>query len=588
MKKLIYFLLVFTVILQSCSYDTDNRTAQEVVQSVANKIIRETAFELKDVAQKPVLNLQLLDYRNQYNSKSNGLFYSMSYLTVKSDTTLEYGFDYKGAVKIFVNGKQIYEGTNYNKVKLREIAYNMFVWRQKISMALVKDKNTILIKMVPVDAVPVFFMREIANTAESPLSGTFAIGRFGNNEIEADWVSVGEFAPAASVKESLSNIYPPEIEIKDEYQYQGESYKWTLPKANRLKELVINKNNSYQRESYAEWHYANGTTLMGMLAAGDALNDNTYSVFVSKVCSMNVANKKIFKNQFDEYYAIRGTNNRMFRKTMLDDTGGPALPYLQTFLNTKNEMLKPVIDEMSNYVMNDQARLKDGTFCRPEPVEMTIWADDLFMSVPFLVRMGKLTGDQSYYDDAARQIINFKKYLFDEKAGLFNHGLFVPTNENSIVYWGRANGWIVWATSEALLHLPKDHSAYVEIQNIFKSHIEGLLTYQDESGMWHQVLDKPESFKETSCTAMFILGIVRGVMHGWLDESYKENAIRAWNEMKNNINDEGTVKDICRGTGIGFDFNFYFNRNRFDNDPRGLGAVLTALVEIQKLMDSNH
>lgn len=63
MKKLFYLLLVFTVILQSCSYDTDNRTAQEVAQSVASKIIRETAFEFKDVAQKPIFSFKLNELR---------------------------------------------------------------------------------------------------------------------------------------------------------------------------------------------------------------------------------------------------------------------------------------------------------------------------------------------------------------------------------------------------------------------------------------------------------------------------------------------------------------------------------------------
>ena len=53
--------------------------------------------------------------------------------------------------------------------------------------------------------------------------------------------------------------------------------------------------------------------------------------------------------------------------------------------------------------------------------------------------------------------------------------------------------------------------------------------------------------------------------------------------MRKNILEDGTVKDICRGTAMGYDYEFYFNRNRFDNDPRGLGAVLTAAAEIMKL-----
>jgi len=592
-KKLLFIIPICALMLQSCGDQIDNRSASEIVKSVADKIIRETAFEFEEVLQKPVLNLQVLDYKNQYDFDGSGVFYSMSKLTVESDTTLVYGFDYSGAVKIFVNGIELYEGVNRSKAQLKEIAYNMFVWRESVSINLAKGSNTVLVKMVPVNEKPVFFMREIAETAETPLSGNFAIDGFENNNAESDWASIGPFKTEPSTKLSLGKKYPPELarepglifELNKEYSYENKSYKWALPKTNILKQLTIRESNSYKRESYIEWHYANGTTLMGMLSAAEVLSDKKYSDYVSKVCSMNVANKEMFKKQFEDHYAIRGTNNRMYRKTMLDDTGAPVLPYLQTYLNTKDESLKLLIDEMADYVMNDQVRLDDGTFCRPEPVAMTIWADDLFMSVPFLVRMGKLTRDKKYYDDAANQIINFNKYLFDEEACVYKHGWFSPTNEKSKIYWGRANGWIVWATSEALLYLPKDHKSYAEIKNIFKTHIEGLLKYQDKSGMWHQVLDKPESFKETSCTAMYILGIVRGVMNGWVDDSYKENAIRAWNELKTKISEDGTVKDICRGTGIGYDDDFYFNRKRFDNDPRGIGAVLTAAVEIVKISE---
>ncbi len=73
---------------------------------------------------------------------------------------------------------------------------------------------------------------------------------------------------------------------------------------------------------------------------------------------------------------------------------------------------------MVNYDFNEQPRLKDGTLCRPEPEKWTVWADDLFMSVPLFLRMGKITGDKKYFDDAAKQIINFNQLLFDKKRTL--------------------------------------------------------------------------------------------------------------------------------------------------------------------------
>lgn len=67
-------------------------------------------------------------------------------------------------------------------------------------------------------------------------------------------------------------------------------------------------------------------------------------------------------------------------------------------------------------------RLEDHTFSRPEPFPATVWADDLFMAVPFLLRMAEITGDISLYDEVARQVIQFNHYLADPSSGLYFHG----------------------------------------------------------------------------------------------------------------------------------------------------------------------
>jgi rhamnogalacturonyl hydrolase YesR len=193
-----------------------------------------------------------------------------------------------------------------------------------------------------------------------------------------------------------------------------------------------------------------------------------------------------------------------------------------------------------------------------------------------------------YSGDAARQILLFYKRLFDQDAGLCHHGWFNLTREPSVAFWGRANGWMVWAVAEALLHLPVDHQDYPGVLDIFQNHIQGLGRYQDDSGMWHQVLDHPESFEETSCTAMFVLAMARGVRNGWIDRDYRDRALRGWEALKSRIDDDGTVHGICRGTGIGYDLDFYFSRQTFDHDPRGLGAVLVAGTEIGVLLAGEY
>lgn len=572
--KIIIPLLALLLVAGCSKENIDNRTPEEIGKAVADKIIRETTFDFEYELQKPAINLQVLDYKNEFNT-DKGVFYSLANILVKNDTTLNFGLDFSGAVKVFVNDKQVFEGINNNAIKVKEIAYNVFDFKNHIAAGLQKGSNKILIKLVSGSERPVVYLREETLEHETPLSGKFVNYR-NEKDINNVWLNCGPFTIEKNQLTSLNKVYQPEKEIKDIYAEQN----WVPTKNQILKKLVIKETNSYKRESYLEWHYANGNTMLGMLSFAEKVKGAQYKDFVQSICDYTVDNLEFFRWQFDQLHAIRGTNNRIFRSSMLDDTGAPALPYLQLFMETKNPKFKPLLDDIENYVVNEQVRLEDGTFCRPEPHKMTLWADDLFMSVPYLLRLAKLNNDEKLYDDAANQVVNFHNYLFDDEVGVYKHAWFDFKKEKSKVHWGRANGWMIWATSEALMNLPKNHEKYETIKNQFQKHVKGLIALQGKSGMWHQVLTHPESFEETSCTAMYILGIARGIKNGWIDKKYESNIVKAWNALKKNVAADGTVKDICRGTGIGYDLDFYFNRKRFDHDPRGLGSVLTAAAEM--------
>jgi rhamnogalacturonyl hydrolase YesR len=101
--------------------------------------------------------------------------------------------------------------------------------------------------------------------------------------------------------------------------------------------------------------------------------------------------------------------------------------------------------------------------------------------------------------------------------------------------------------------------------------------------MWHQLLDKPDSYEETSCTAIFTLAIARAVRKGWLPKAFKTYAVKGWNAVAQHISKDGVVTGICRGTEIGDSEQFYRDRKTIDNDPRGLGAVMMAGIEMTNL-----
>ncbi|MDQ7817384.1 MAG: glycoside hydrolase family 88 protein [Melioribacteraceae bacterium] len=572
LSPLIWLMLFINILPQN------NEGPFEIAKSIAERIINDTSIELKQVIQKPQLDIQVIDFKKVFGENSRGISYALSALSCEEDKILKFGLSYSSPVKIWVNDNLVFENKNSSKFYFKEIAYTIFEFQDTLEIRLNKGKNKILVKTFSDGISNKIYLREISK-AELPVRTKFVDPL---EVINNNWVYTGNYYPENG--RGMDEVFPPEVSIDKFYNYGNKIYTWQIPPPNILCEIEIKEDAVYKRESYAEWMYPNGTVLFGLNYMARSINDKTYSDFVKKVCDFTVSHSELFKKQYFEMDGFRSTNHRLYRMGMLDDASGPALPFIQLMLEKNGDEYEAILSSVLEYLSNGQSRLKDGTLCRPEPDKMTVWADDLFMSVPFLVRAAKIYNEKKYYDDAARQIINFNKYLFDTTMNLYKHAWFDYSKEKSVAFWGRANGWVIWATTEALLNIPKAHKDYKTIKKIFSRHIDGLIKVQNEDGMWHQVLDRKDSFKETSCTAMFIIGLTRGIKNGWISKSYEKNLLSAWNALKQRITSEGIVKDITRGTGVGFDLEFYFSRQRFDNDPRGLGAVITAATEIGKYL----
>ena len=98
--------------------------------------------------------------------------------------------------------------------------------------------------------------------------------------------------------------------------------------------------------------------------------------------------------------------------------------------------------------------------------------------------------------------------------------------------------------------------------------------------MWHQLLDKADSYEEITGTSMFVFGIAKGVKEGWLHPDFIYVAWQGLKGMLSKISENGDVTAICVGTGIMPSTVFYYNRPTQENDPMGEGPVLRALVEM--------
>jgi len=203
------------------------------------------------------------------------------------------------------------------------------------------------------------------------------------------------------------------------------------------------------------------------------------------------------------------------------------------------------------------------------------------MSVPALAQMGKLTGDKRYFDDAAKQILQFSERMFVKEKGLYLHGWIESMDVHPAFHWGRANGWAILAMTELLSVMPEDHPQRAAVLAQYHAHVRGLTATQGGDGLWHQLLDRPDSYPETSASAIFVYCMARGINRGWLGAlAYGPTVSLGWNAVVTKVNAKGQVEGTCVGTGMGFEPTFYYYRPVSPFAAHGYGPVLMAGAEM--------
>lgn len=244
-----------------------------------------------------------------------------------------------------------------------------------------------------------------------------------------------------------------------------------------------------------------------------------------------------------------------------------------------------LIEPSMYHVSNTQYRLSSGALARNSPLPNTIWLDDMYMGIPALARMGQKTGDSSYFDDATLQVIEISKRLFLPEKKLYRHSWIQEMEPQRNFHWGRANGWAILATTELLSVLPEDHKNYQQVLSIYRAHAQGIVNYQQNDGLWPQLLDRPDTYHETSASAIFVYSLARGINRGWLQPtSFGGNVALGWNAISEKVDLSGQLHDVCIATGIGWDPAYYAYRPTSPYAEHGYGPLLLAGSELLSLL----
>lgn len=344
----------------------------------------------------------------------------------------------------------------------------------------------------------------------------------------------------------------------------------------------INGSTTFDQVVFRLISYEWGVAYGAMLLAGEVTGDKKFTEYTLNRMKLIVAMAKYYKSQGQ----VQPSNpvRSVLDPRALDDAGSMCAAMLKTLAAGGTPDLKPFVENYINYISNKQFRLADGTLARNRPLPNTLWLDDLYMSVPALALMGKLTGETKYLDDAARQVLQFHQRMFNKQKNLFFHGWVQDMDVHPEFYWGRCNGWALLAVTELLDVLPENHPQRKAIMEIYRSHVRGLASCQSGTGFWHQLLDRNDSYYETSATAIFTYCIAHGINKGWIDAAtHGPMAVMGWNAVSTRVNEKGQVEGTCVGTGMAFDPVFYYNRPVNVAAAHGYGPVIMAGAEIMKL-----
>lgn len=394
---------------------------------------------------------------------------------------------------------------------------------------------------------------------------------------EAPQQHIEPFAAHALLKQQDKPLYwqldAPSFTVRPYYENAMLSNKWTVG----------------SMSNFARWDYPLGVTMYGLLRSGKLLQRSDmidYALKHIKNCT------DWYEYSLWDYaqYGFPAINHQLVLIKMLDNCGSFGSAMLEAYSITKDDRFAQIAETIADFMLNRLERKADGAFfrtCEGEYSANTMWADDLYMSTPFLIRYAKLFNCEEALNEAAKQFILYKKYLFMDDQGLMSHVYDFKYERATRVPWGRGNGWVLFSLSELLEALSPAHQLYDELLDFFQQFAKGLSGFQSESGLWHQVINEPSSYEETSCTAMFVYGMARGIRYGWLhDQAHYRTVIeRGWEGLtKYAIDRQGHVFGVCSGSRYSFAPDYYmYDLRTVINDNHGIGIMMLAGVEVEQL-----
>ena len=339
-----------------------------------------------------------------------------------------------------------------------------------------------------------------------------------------------------------------------------------------IAETALEKGQKPTRYNY--WMYQNYMIAEGIKAMGDALGRAGFSSYKEKQLMYFC----------EEYQNFKHGSKSWFVRPLAMWRCGMVAGLVELQEKSKHPAISRGMNAFQDFLDNTRT-VSDGTLARIKGHWQSngVQIDDLYMISPYWVRKSKQSGNTEYLEKAIEETLSYYKHLWNPETKLL-HCLWLEKKPNvKIPHWGRGNGWFVMAITDLLHFVPEEHPQRARLLEIYNNVMLGLMARQNKDGLWHQVLDHPESYTETSCSGMFTYSLLHGSAQGWLPASARVAGLRGWNGLQAKLTDENQLKDVCVGTDMSADLDYFFKRSRVTHDQHGIGPYLLAAAEVIKL-----
>ena len=265
-----------------------------------------------------------------------------------------------------------------------------------------------------------------------------------------------------------------------------------------------------------------GVVLAGMLLASDVTGDQSFQQYTLKNFDFIFDHLDYFRAQAKTFGPQPYGYRRLLDMRELDDCGAIGAALIKAWRKKADPRYRAAIDVVADFISHKMTRLPDGTLARQRPQWPTVWSDDAYMSIPFLAQMGDLTGD--------RAVLRRRRASGDQvrrtpdgsvDRAVRSRVVRQRRRGRSAFHWARGDAWVVMAMAELLSVLPETHPDRAKVLDALPPHRAwARRRSRAPTGFWHQLLDRPDSYLETSATAMYTFAIARGVNRGWLPLIY--------------------------------------------------------------------